>query len=104
MIHHEIRSVMRDWGDPGDPYGSVMSSWFALCDALYCHGDDIPSSWQYRPGIGMSTEALEEDEFEQSRWLYDLLEDGAVTASDLEQAGNVLERAYSILVTMGRDY
>lgn len=41
-------SLMSDWHDK---WGEGLNWHFSICDALQLRGDDIPESWQYKPGL-----------------------------------------------------
>ena len=75
--------------DTYDAWGSVMSWWFDIAEALHARGEDIPAEWQFRPGAG----GCEESE---------RLED--YSSDTLEQFGNLLNRYASALESAGRSY
>lgn len=68
----DLRSEIAMTWDPGDPYGSVMTWWFAIAETLQRHEPwTVPAAWDYSPGAfgppdpesfeDTSTEAIYED-------------------------------------------
>jgi hypothetical protein len=76
-----------------DPWGTVMQWHFNLCEHLYWHiEEEVPSAWQFRPGMGGAPEREEYSPFDN------------VPYEDLVKFGNVLARYASKLRQAGKDY
>lgn len=87
----------------GDTWGASMGALFGICDALRVAGEDIPASWQYRPGMGASDE-LSPDEDYEAIVITEAVDAGALTWDDVRRAGDVLNRYTHILERAGRSY
>ena len=86
-----------DWYDG---WGTLMSHWFGIAEALYHAGEDIPAVWQFRHSpIQDCVSDWPDSEY---RWM--LSETGQVTADQLRYAGNVLDRLARLYVRAGKDY
>lgn len=86
--------------DPGDPWGSAMAWRFAVADALYHTGSDIPDAWAYRHGPICQGD---DDDF-TSELVRETLAEGEVGSDDLRAFGDALDRYSRQLSRAGRDY
>lgn len=80
--------------DSGDPWGSVMGSWFDVAEEICRRGGACPESWLYRPGAMGPADA--EGEF--ALMLADL------NTGELVDLGRRLEAAADAVKAAGRDY
>ncbi len=99
-LHPEIKSLMRLDFDPGDPWGSAMSHWFAIAGTLYREGMATPEEWRYHPGLFEQEDPRDWPATEYA----EMLARGQVTLADVLTAGQVMDRYVRILVRVGRDY
>lgn len=65
--------------DPSDPHGSVMNWRFNIANELSRRGTNVPSKWEYKPGIC--------GPYEPYDWDYDLT---TMETVDLVTFGNLL--------------
>lgn len=92
-----IRNEM-DW-DKYDPWASVMSALFDLCEAWYGSTGEIIEG--YRPSPSFSQE---EWETERAGRLYEAMEAGIIIEQDMMYWLDVLNRVHSLVILAGRDY
>lgn len=106
-MHPLMRSNL-EYGYSGDVWADTMGAWFDIADVLYVSGNDIPAHWEYNqpwPSETVESTMFDPDQgsvFAQTTMLD--LRDGSLTADDLRQAGDVLERYSRILKAQGRSY
>lgn len=95
-----VLETMRDSFDGGDPWGSVMAWWFAVCDVISdIDPAQVPAAWEFRQSpMGSDTES-----FEYEQILETMAADG-VTLETLQHAGWVLCRYAAQLKLSGLDY
>lgn len=84
-----------------DAWGSVMIHAFGISDTLYALTGDVPSEWQYSPGMGSPTNKLED--WPASEYAQDL-EDSTLSEDQLVYAGSVLLRYAKLLDKHGLSY
>jgi hypothetical protein len=96
LSYEDMKDELRLFGDDGDPWGTVMSWWFAIADEIYFNRDfDAPTEWQFKPSpIGPSNEpdSYETEVVEQA------------TDDALQKFGALMHRAAQLLKHMNRDY
>lgn len=98
-MNSDIRYFIDIHNDPGDSWGTCMTHWFGIANALEASGLIVPEEWQYRPGaLGPDVESWPNSEY------YDDLQSGYHSPEDLIEAGNVLQRWASMLECAGKDY
>ncbi len=95
----EIRSRM----DPGDRWGSVMGERFGIATALYIEGEEIPTEWEFSPGLISESSIRADDLWPDIYWL-ETLRSGEYSVEDLILAGNVLRRYSQALERAGLSY
>lgn len=78
-----------------DTWGSAMEAWFECAGRMYRRGINIPSNWQYRPGMGSN--CTDKDSY----WYYLF---GRCGNKQLQQIGNFLFRYCQYLKFKGKDY
>jgi hypothetical protein len=96
----DLRDTIRLAFDPSDRYGSVMGAWFAIAGLLVDDGEDVPSSWDYRPSPMGGTDP--DDSL--AEWIRDQWLAGYIDADDLRQAGDVLRDYAHHLDAIGASY
>lgn len=95
--------LMREFADPGDPWGTAMSWSFGVAEVLHARGEDVPDELGYRPSpfVALSSEQPEE-------WpdleVWSLLAQGDATVADLKTAGRCLSRYLDLCRSAGLDY
>lgn len=100
MSENLILELVREDDFKYDPYGSAMSVWFSVADLLVEWGPPYPpKDWEFRQAMsGSNTESYVYQE------LSPMLKRGELTADDLLEAGNILNRYVGLLKHAGRDY
>lgn len=79
--------------DSGDPFGSVMRWWFAVCEELTRRGEDVPASWNYRPGaLGVPNEPEDGEDLT------------VYSVNELRSLGMLLDSFHDVIVKAGLDY
>ena len=82
--------------DKGDPWGSTLSTFFAVAAELHHRGDFyIPPDWGYSPGMA-------EDPREPEDYFYDLCVE--CSTADLQKFGSLMNRYTDCLRRAGRSY
>lgn len=97
-----VLDALRDSFDAYDAWGSTISAHFDIAECLFRYGAPIPESWEFTPGMGLSTEFDEENESYFAAQCDTFMEQGHY--SNLVHAGNVLERYAAQLKLAGMDY
>jgi len=78
-----------------DTWGTAMEAWFECAGRMNRRGLDIPSEWQYRPGMGS-------DGTDKESYWYPLF--GRSGNKQLIQIGQFLTRYCQFLKFKGKDY
>jgi hypothetical protein len=93
---NHLIQYFRENADSFDPWGSVMGALFDIAHELHHRNADIPSEWEFNPGMGSGDlRDHESSHFEEF---------AAASESDLIELGNMLNRASDILRAQGKDY
>lgn len=87
----------RNMGDC-DAWGSSMQAWFAVAHELFARGADIPSHWEFKPGICLTPETAREDD----NYWFEVF--GEYSDEDLVTFGNILERYARLLKHLEQNY
>lgn len=98
-----VEGIVNDTFD-GDEWGTVMGAAFAIAEALYLRGDDIPDSWEYRPGLCVPDEQMMREDSYVLDMVLSGYDAGDITADDLRNAGDGLMVIREGLVAEGRSY
>lgn len=94
-----VRSLLAEDSGDGDEWGWVTGHRFAIAGALCWSGEDVPASWEYRPGIGPP----DSDLYPDCEW-FAALEDETMSGDDLRAAGDALAAYADLLRAAGLDY
>jgi hypothetical protein len=90
-------SAEMDLDDWGDPYGTLMSAWFALNDAAATAA--FPTHHTFvQSTFGADDEA---DHFEDFLWL---MQEGTVEPEEIVQAHKAFDTAHHALTLLGMSY
>ena len=88
-------TIWDDHYDRGDPWASTMSPFFEVAEELYRRGEEIPESWEFRPGVGVNER---EPAFPWSTIFHDM------SSEELRTFGNIVEMQSDLLKAEGKDY
>lgn len=100
-----LRNIFRaDYSPDHDAWGSVMGFLFPIAELLYVEGEDVPSSWEFRPSPLLTHETFDSEEGGMTYYLSQDWLSGYFTADDLRDFGNVLNRYSTSLRARGKDY
>jgi hypothetical protein len=95
LTYRELKKDLMFGYDPGDAWGSCMGLFFDVAEEMYRRELDIPSAWQFKPGIGV----MEGPDTEDGKFLATYARD-----EHLERLGKALHRLSRILEHQGRSY
>ena len=102
-MHNAIKQAYR-WNESGDAWGDAMGAWFSIAAVLTIETEDVPATWQYRPGASVFREEDLRADDDMAGYLLNEYREGVFSADDLRHAGNVLNRYTTMLRNAGRDY
>lgn len=93
----KIKTIFKsayDYSPKCDPWGTAMQAHFDVAGEMWNRGLDIPSKWEYSPGMG--TPAIDDD---SARGI--IL---GLTDEELEALGSFLNRLTDALKKAGHSY
>jgi hypothetical protein len=95
MNLQQFKQELRHTDIKYDPWGCTMEAWFECAGRMNRRGLDIPSEWNYRPGMG--TDGTDKE----NHW-YAMF--GRCGNNQLRIIGNYLYRLSTILEKFGKSY
>lgn len=95
--YKDVRKIVSELYDKGDPWGSTMCALFDVAGELHFRSAPIPTEWEYRPGGTSDGDPREEE----SAYYEDFK---MADTEALVKLGRVLDRHSGRIRAAGRDY
>lgn len=101
-MNNPVLDYVREDDIKHDPWGTAMHAAFAVCEALYLTGEDVPYEWDFKPSPLLGAHDIEG--YLSTEYGYLGEECFNASTSDLLYAGTVLHHYLNIVRKAGRDY
>ena len=99
-----VLARLRDDDLGADPWGTAISWAFGVAEILQARSEEVPPEMEYEPSPWVQFDPGRPEDVYPDSEVWDMLNDGEVTVSDLQFAGRCLARYLDWLRAAGLDY